>query len=73
MPRLTRLDTPGLLHHLMIRGIECRKIFRDKDHDNFIERLSILLPETKTQCYAWAFMSNHIHMLLKSRKNKNCN
>ena len=67
MPRTARLDTPGLLHHIMIRGIERRKIFRDdKDRDNFIERLSILLPETKTQCYAWVFMPNHVHMLLRS-------
>jgi REP element-mobilizing transposase RayT len=51
----------------MIRGIERRKIFNDdKDRENFIERLSILLPETKTQCYAWAFMSNHAHFLFKS-------
>ena len=49
MPRIARLDTPGLLHHVMIRGIERRKIFNDdKDRESFIERLSILLPETKT-------------------------
>ena len=67
MPRIARLDTPGLLHHVMIRGIERRKIVRgNKDHEDFIERLSILLPETKTQCYAWVFMPNHIHMLLRS-------
>ncbi len=24
MPRIARLDTPGLLHHVMIRGIERR-------------------------------------------------
>jgi len=51
----------------MIRGIERRKIFDDdKDRDNFIERLSILLPETKAQCYAWSFLSNHGHFLLRS-------
>ena len=45
MPRIARLDTPGLLHHIMIRGIERRRIFSDdKDRENFIERLSILLP-----------------------------
>jgi len=67
MPRIARLDTPGLLHHVMIRGIERRKIFDDdKDRENFIERLSILLPETKTQCYAWSFLSNHAHFLLRS-------
>jgi len=44
MPRIARIDTPGLLHHVMIRGIERRKIFNDdKDRENFIERLSILL------------------------------
>ncbi|MFZ0451898.1 MAG: transposase [Desulfatiglandaceae bacterium] len=51
----------------MIRGIERRKIFNDdKDREDLIERLSILLPETKTQCYAWAFLSNHAHFLLRS-------
>jgi REP element-mobilizing transposase RayT len=51
----------------MIRGIERRKIFNDdKDRESFIERLSILLPETKTQCYAWSFLSNHAHFLLRS-------
>lgn len=67
MPRIARLDTPGLLHHIMIRGIERRKIFDDdKDRENFIERLSILIPETRTQCCAWSFLSNHAHFLLKS-------
>ena len=67
MPRIARLDTPGLLHHVMIRAIERRKIFNDdKDRKDFIERLSILLPETKTQCYAWSFLSNHAHFLLRS-------
>ena len=51
----------------MIRGIERRKIFTDdEDRENLIERLSILLPETKTQCYAWAFLSNHAHFLFRS-------
>lgn len=67
MPRVARLDTPGLLQHVMIRGIERRKIFNDdEDRENFIKRLSVLLPETKTQCYAWAFLPNHAHFLLRS-------
>jgi putative transposase len=67
MPRTARLDTPGILHHVMIRGIERRKIFTDnEDRENFTDRLSTLIPETKTQCYAWAFMPNHIHLLIRS-------
>jgi len=64
---MSRLDTPGLLHHIIIRGIQHRKIFNDdKDRENFIERLSILLPKIKTQCYAWSFMTNHAHFLFPS-------
>ena len=69
MPRLARLDAPGILHHIMIRGIERQDIFRkDKDRDNFIERLSTILPETKTLCYAWVLMTNHAHFLFRSGK-----
>ena len=67
MPRIARLDTPGLLHHVIIRGIERRRIFKDnQDRDNLVDRLSILLPETETRCYAWCFLSNHAHFLLRS-------
>ncbi|MBN2033916.1 MAG: transposase [Deltaproteobacteria bacterium] len=67
MPRTARLDKLGILQHLMIRGIERRKIFRDnKDRENFIERLSVLLPKTKTRYYSWVLMPDHVHMLLTS-------
>lgn len=69
MPRLARLDAPGVLHHIMIRGIERRKIFRnDKDREDFLNRLSNLLPETETACYAWALMPNHAHFLFRTGK-----
>ena len=67
MPRLARLDAPGVLHHIMIRGIERRKIFRNnKDREDFLDRLSNLLPETETLCYAWAFLANHAHFLFRT-------
>ncbi|MBL7175125.1 MAG: hypothetical protein ISS66_04795 [Desulfobacteraceae bacterium] len=67
MPRLARLDVPGVLHHIMILGIERHKIFRDnKDRDDFIERLSVILPGTNTSCYAWSFMSNHAISFLEA-------
>jgi REP element-mobilizing transposase RayT len=67
MPRVARLDTPGILQHVMIRGIERRKIFRkDDDRQDMLERLGTLLPETGTACYAWAFLDNHAHFLFRS-------
>jgi REP element-mobilizing transposase RayT len=67
MPRLARLDAPGVVHHVIIRGIERRKIFQDnKDRNNMMDRLADLLPATHTSCYTWAFLSNHAHFLFRS-------
>jgi putative transposase len=67
MPRKARIDAPGALHHIIVRGIEQRQIFRDdRDRDQFIQRLGDILTETDTPCYAWALMPNHVHLLLKT-------
>ena len=47
MPRQARLDVPGLLQHVMARGIERREIFKDdQDRQSFLERLAVILEET---------------------------
>jgi hypothetical protein len=48
MPRRARLDAPGTLHHVMVRGIERRRIVNDvADRKNFVERLGELAADTK--------------------------
>jgi putative transposase len=67
VPRQARLDSPGTLHHVMIRGIERRPIVKDEqDRRDFVLRLGKLARETATSIYAWALMSNHAHILLSS-------
>jgi putative transposase len=67
MPRQARLDSPGTLHHVMIRGIEKRLIVDDEaDRREFVRRLGAVAEETRTPIYAWALMSNHAHLLLCS-------
>lgn len=67
MPRKSRIDAPGALHHIICRGIEHRWIFLDDtDRENFINRLGKVLVETSTPCYAWALIHNHIHLLLRT-------
>jgi putative transposase len=67
MPRKSRIDTPGALHHVIGRGINRQDIFSDKkDYLAFMDRLGDLLIETKTSCYAWALVSNHFHLLLRT-------
>ena len=67
MPRKSRIDSPGVLHHVIGRGINRQKIFSDNtDYNNFIQRLGDLLSESKTSCYAWALIPNHFHLLLRT-------
>jgi REP element-mobilizing transposase RayT len=67
MPRQARLDAPGTLHHVIVRGIEKRRIVDDdRDRENFVTRLGELCLETQTAIYAWALMPNHAHILVKS-------
>jgi REP element-mobilizing transposase RayT len=67
MPRGARLDAPGTLHHVIVRGIEKRRIVNDvADRKNFVTRLAELSVDTNTDIYAWALMRNHAHILLRS-------
>ena len=48
MPRQARLDVPGALHHIMVRGIDKTNIFRDdEDKARFLERLGQTVLEGK--------------------------
>jgi hypothetical protein len=61
VPRGTHLDYPGALHHTIVRGIECREIFRsDYDRQDFLDRLASLVLESRAGLYAWALMPNHL-------------
>jgi REP element-mobilizing transposase RayT len=67
MPRRARLDAPGTLHHVIVRGIEKGRIVNDvADRKNFVQRLGELAAATNTAVYAWALMTNHAHILLRS-------
>ena len=69
MPRQARLDVPGALHHIMVRGIDKTNIFRDdEDKVRFLGRLGLTVSDGKCTVYAWVFMDNHVHILFKSGK-----
>ena len=69
MPRSARLDAPGVLHHVMGRGIEKRPIFlTDEDRNDFLSRLGLLAEEGYLKVYAWVLLPNHFHLLCKTGK-----
>jgi len=68
MPRRARIDAPPALHHIVARGIARKKVFGDNaDRDFFVDRFGLILSDTSTQCFAWALIPNHFHLLLKTQ------
>jgi putative transposase len=67
MPRRLRLQYPGAIYHLMVRGNGRQDIVCD-DVDR--ERLQEQLGKAAIRCswivYAFAIMSNHLHVVLKT-------
>ena len=60
MPRSARLDAPGVLHHVIGRGIEKGPIFlTDEDRNDFLSRLGLLAEEGCFEVYTWALLRNH--------------
>lgn len=67
MPRGPRIDAPGAVHHVMIRGIERRRIFHDtEDYEDFLARLDRLVPELGFLIFTWVLMPNHAHFALQT-------
>lgn len=65
MPRGPRLDAPGAVHHVMIRGLDRQVIFRtEKDREDFLQRLATVTQRTGLRIFAWALLPNHVHLLV---------
>ncbi|HPQ81216.1 MAG TPA: transposase [bacterium] len=66
MARAPRIHVPGLLYHVICRGNQKGDVFLDEqDFRAYILRISeaqLILP---FKLYAYALMSNHVHMLLE--------
>jgi len=67
LPRQPRLDAPGVLHHVMVRGIERTQIFRaDADRADFVARLAPVAEVGALTVYAWSLLPNHAHLLVRT-------
>ena len=55
---------------MIIRGINRAEIFRDNhDRARFVTLLQKGIEKTDLDCYAWALIPNHIHLLLRTSGN----
>lgn len=69
MSRLAREISPSGLYHIVFRGISKQNIFEeDTDYLKMIYILQDLKKEMEFEIYAYCFMTNHAHILLKEKR-----
>jgi len=67
MPRKPRIEFPGALYHVIARGNNRQKIFLgEKDYSRFLARLKLYKKKFNFILYSYAFMPNHIHLLIEA-------
>ncbi len=66
MARPLRLEFPGALYHVTVRGNEKRNIFRDDfDRHHFLELLGDCVDRFRWILSSYALMPNHFHLMVQ--------
>lgn len=69
MARKPRIEYEGALYHVITRGNQRQKIFRDRD--DFAKYLGVLAHYKERYdfyLYAYLLMNNHVHLLMETQK-----
>lgn len=67
MPRHLRVQFPGAIHHVTIRGNARQQIFADDgDRERFLLRLAESVETYRIRLYLFCLMSNHVHFVLET-------
>ncbi len=67
MARKPRVESPGVLYHVLSRGNRKQPVFgEDRDRDRFLGKLADYKKRYGFVLYAYALMDNHIHLLLET-------
>lgn len=69
MARTARIKSRSGVYHIVLRGINKQTIFYDdEDKEVFINRMKLVKEKYEYVIYAFCFMSNHIHLLIKEKE-----
>jgi putative transposase len=69
MPRRSRENAPGTIHHVYARGIAGDDIFRDDlDRRLYLHLLVDVSRRFDWSCLAHCLMTNHVHLLVETPK-----
>ncbi len=69
MARPLRIEVPGGLYHVIVRGNERKAVFRDdRDRERYLERLAHYREKFSFQLLAYCLMTNHVHLAIETGK-----
>lgn len=67
MARPIRVDAPGVLHHVIVRGNERKPIFRDDaDRSSYLSRLARCRARFEFRLLAYCLMTDHAHFAIQT-------
>jgi REP-associated tyrosine transposase len=67
MPWGPRLDAPDTLHHVLVRGLERRALFRDdRDRADLLVRLAAVVERGGVRVLAWALPPTRFHLVIRT-------
>lgn len=67
MPRKPRIEFEGAFYHVITRGNQRQKIFKEPaDYDKFLQFLLIYRNRYHYHLNAYVLMSNHVHLLIET-------
>jgi REP element-mobilizing transposase RayT len=67
MARPLRIEFPGALYHITVRGDRQEPIYEDNlDRQHFVELLGEVIMQWNWVCHAYCLMNNHYHLLIET-------
>ena len=67
MPRVARLEVPGIPLHVTHRGVNrCAVFVDDIDRGTYLHLLAEQLLDQEVAMHAYVLMGNHVHLLLSA-------
>jgi REP element-mobilizing transposase RayT len=67
MPRKPRIEFSGAFYHVIVRGNQKQRIFKDPaDFQKYLLTLTVYKNRTGSRIYAYVLMNNHVHLLIEA-------
>jgi len=69
MARKPRIEFEGAFYHIIIRGNQRQKVFKEEDDfQKYLNLLAFYKDRHKYFLYAYVLMNNHVHLLIETHK-----